>query len=182
MASIAVPKAEPTSASRLKDTRMKTRFKSRPIQPLAKKATLNERFMIPPAWLRRFYSDQKKSTRVCASVDHPPTFEPVRSDTSLRAPSSLTCAVSTHELAAHNPITQFLHLVSALKIPLPDSRFRDEFDDCVVGSQFRTLPSPPLTHIGASLLPEPPTAAKAGAGLHWTYRAIECKRGFTPER
>jgi hypothetical protein len=37
MASIAVSNAEPTSASRLKDTRMKTRFKSRPIQPHANK-------------------------------------------------------------------------------------------------------------------------------------------------
>ena len=61
MASIAVTNAEPTSASRSKTTRMETRFKSRTIEPHAKKATLNKRLMIPPAWLRRFYSDN--STR-----------------------------------------------------------------------------------------------------------------------
>jgi hypothetical protein len=56
MASIAVSSAEPTSTSRLKDVRMKTRFRSRPIPPHPKKATVNKRFMIPRAWLRRFYS------------------------------------------------------------------------------------------------------------------------------
>jgi len=47
---------------------MKTKFKSRPIQPHAKKATLNKRLMIPPAWLRRFYSDQKNRRGVCAPI------------------------------------------------------------------------------------------------------------------
>jgi len=48
-------------------------------------------------------------------------------------PISLTCAVSAHELAAHNPI-----FAPCLRVENSRSRlrFRDEFDDCVVGSQF----------------------------------------------
>jgi hypothetical protein len=49
------------------------------------------------------------------------------------APSSLTCAVSAHEPAAHKPI-----FAPCLRVENSRSRlrFRDEFDDCVVGSQF----------------------------------------------
>jgi hypothetical protein len=57
----------------------------------------------------------------------------------------LTCAVSAHELAAHNPI-----FAPCLRVEYSHSRlrFRDEFDDCVVGSQFDTVSTTqsPETH------------------------------------
>jgi hypothetical protein len=57
----------------------------------------------------------------------------------------LTCAVSAHELAAYNPI-----FAPCLRVEYSHSRlrFRDEFDDCVVGSQFDTVSTTqsPETH------------------------------------
>ena len=112
------------------------------IRPNLKKIKKRKSFALDLSADQRFlsrYNQRVPGSSPGATTTHPSRLYGLRSTRNTAAvsktcgPIFLTCAVSAHELAAHNPI-----FAPCLRVENSRSRlrFRDEFDDCVVGSQF----------------------------------------------